>query len=246
MGKFIDLTGKRYSRLTVIEKTDQRANGSVVWRCQCDCGNECFVSSRRLNAGTKSCGCLQKEITSNRMRKDLTGQRFGKLIALEPTNERKHGSIVWKCLCDCGNICYTYTEMLMNGHTQSCGCTRSRGNAKIKNILQENNYLYIAEYPIRINKTNYYFDFAILSDQKAFPVAFIEYDGILHFNQDDSHGWNNKENWLRTQENDKIKNQWCEENNIPLIRIPYTDFDQIDINYIKRRLSDYGLLCPSD
>ena len=44
MGKFIDLTGKRYGRLTVIEKTDQRANGSVVWRCQCDCGNECFVT----------------------------------------------------------------------------------------------------------------------------------------------------------------------------------------------------------
>lgn len=110
----------------------------------------------------------------------------------------------------------------------------------------KNNYLYIAEYPIRINKINYYFDFAILSEGEKSPVAFIEYDGVLHFDQDSSHGWNNEENWLRTQANDKIKNQWCEENNIPLIRIPYTDFDEIDINYIKRRLSEYGLLCTSN
>lgn len=236
MGKCIDLTGKHYGRLTVIEKTNQRANGSVVWKCLCECGNECFVSTRKLNVGTQSCGCLQKEKVSARMRKDLTNQRFGKLVALEPTKERKHGSIVWKCKCDCGNICYTYTEMLMNGHTQSCGCTRSRGNAKVQSILQQENILYQAEFPIRVNDNNYYFDFAILSKDKSIPIAFIEYDGILHFEQDKYHGWNNQENWLRTQENDKIKNEWCQKNNIPLIRIPYTDFDELNSDYIKGRL----------
>jgi len=34
---------------------------------------------------------------------DLTGQRFGKLVAIEPTEKRVSKSVVWKCLCDCGN-----------------------------------------------------------------------------------------------------------------------------------------------
>ena len=70
------------------------------------------------------------------------------------------------------------------------------GNAKIKSILQTNQIPYIAEFPIRINNTNYYFDFAIIQNSK--PVCFIEYDGILHFEQDTHHGWNNEENWKRT------------------------------------------------
>jgi hypothetical protein len=58
-----DLTGNKYTRLTVLFKTAQRDScGSVVWRCRCDCGNETFVSSRLLNSGnTQSCGCLNEE-----------------------------------------------------------------------------------------------------------------------------------------------------------------------------------------
>lgn len=246
MGKFQDLTGQTYGRLTVLEITNQRKNDSVVWKCQCDCGNICYVSTRKLHAGTKSCGCLQKESISSRMRINLTGQKFGKLTALEPTDKRVHGSVVWKCQCDCGNVCYTYTEMLRNGHTQSCGCTKSRGNAKIRSILDKDNVLYIAEYPIRVNNINYYFDFAILNNKNGTPVGFIEYDGILHFEQDSFHGWNNEENWLKTQKNDKIKNQWCKENNIPLIRIPYTELDKINSSYIKEVLQQNGILCVSD
>ena len=37
------------------------------------------------------------------MRKNLTGQKFGKLTALNPTEKRKHGLVIWDCICDCGN-----------------------------------------------------------------------------------------------------------------------------------------------
>lgn len=54
---------------------------------------------------------------------DLTGQRFGKLVAIEPTEKRDSSrSIVWRCVCDCGNKCFARSASLRDGHTQSCGC----------------------------------------------------------------------------------------------------------------------------
>lgn len=56
-----DLKGKRSGKLLVIKRTNKRTNGSVVWLCKCDCGNEKLVMSTRLvNGGTSSCGCIPK------------------------------------------------------------------------------------------------------------------------------------------------------------------------------------------
>lgn len=232
----INLLGQKIGRLTVLEPVDN-IKGRTAWKCQCDCGNIINVTTKSLRSGnTKSCGCLQKEIIRKKMSKDISQQRFGSLIAIEPTEERKHGSVMWKCQCDCGNIHYTTAEILLSGHCQSCGCIRSRGNSKIKRILQLNNIPFIAEYSIRINDVNYYYDFAILKDEKIY--CFIEYDGILHFKQDEYHGWNNKENWEKTKANDCIKNKYALEKNIPLIRIPYWDFEKINFDYLQRKVKE--------
>ena len=63
MGKALDLRGQKFGRLIAIEPTEKRSNdGSIIWRCFCDCGNECFAASPSLRRGdTKSCGCLKKE-----------------------------------------------------------------------------------------------------------------------------------------------------------------------------------------
>lgn len=236
MPAFIDLTGQKFGRLTVIDRAPNK-NGRSAWNCICDCGNTIQVISKSLRSGnTKSCGCLHKELVAKQFSKDISNQKFGNLTAIEPTKERKHGSVVWKCLCDCGNIHYTTAELLLSGHTKSCGCIHSRGNQKIKEILQQNNIHYISEYPIRINGINYFFDFAIMHNNKL--LCFLEYDGILHYQQDKYHGWNNSENWQKTQHNDKIKNEYCDQNGISLIRIPYFDYDKIDINYIKERIKE--------
>lgn len=56
-----DLAGKRFGRLTVIEKHGRCGSGTA-WLCRCDCGNETIVSRNHLVSGnTKSCGCLQRE-----------------------------------------------------------------------------------------------------------------------------------------------------------------------------------------
>ena len=59
MPAFIDLTGQRFGKLTVVERAG-KAHTSVLWSCRCDCGNIVQVPSTSLRKGaTKSCGCTQ-------------------------------------------------------------------------------------------------------------------------------------------------------------------------------------------
>lgn len=60
---FRDLAGRTFGRLTVLSETDKRTNhGTVIWNCQCSCGNRKEVSSGLLLTGhTQSCGCLAKD-----------------------------------------------------------------------------------------------------------------------------------------------------------------------------------------
>lgn len=58
MPKCIDLTGQRFGKLTVLERTENIGT-SAGWRCRCDCGKETVVRTASLRSGgTKSCGCL--------------------------------------------------------------------------------------------------------------------------------------------------------------------------------------------
>lgn len=58
----VDLSGSRFGRLTALYPTDKRLGNSVVWHCQCDCGNEADVASINLrNGSTRSCGCIAHE-----------------------------------------------------------------------------------------------------------------------------------------------------------------------------------------
>jgi hypothetical protein len=54
--------------------------------------------------------------------KNITGQKFERLLVIEPTNLRDHREVVWKCKCDCGSIVYVRGGSLRSGHTKGCGC----------------------------------------------------------------------------------------------------------------------------
>jgi len=70
MSASIDLTGRVFGRLTVLGPTDRRESGNVVWRCRCACGQEILVRTAELTRGrTVSCGCYQREIHAQRLRK---------------------------------------------------------------------------------------------------------------------------------------------------------------------------------
>lgn len=113
--------GFRVGKLTVVEATDLRRQGYTVWRCRCDCGGEILLDTRYLKRGTvKDCGCGSKVRPGQ---KDLTDQRFGKLVCIEPTEKRgPSGGVVWRCHCDCGNDCLAVSTQLTSGYKKSCGC----------------------------------------------------------------------------------------------------------------------------
>lgn len=62
MGKFIDITGEKYGRLTAVYRAENSKKGRTRWSCLCDCGNAKIVESHKLVSGhTSSCGCLWTE-----------------------------------------------------------------------------------------------------------------------------------------------------------------------------------------
>lgn len=220
-----DITGQKFGRLTVIEDTGKRQSGAVVWRCKCDCGNETEVTTGNLQSGhTTSCGCYAKEHTGETLSKDLTGQRFGRLVALERIPGTKDIPTRWKCQCDCGNIAYVSSSCLLRPHgTKSCGCLRSAGEEKILELLRANNIQF--EYQktfddCRFPNTNSLAIFDFYIDNKY----IIEYDGEQHYKVV---GWNTEENFKRIKYRDAYKNKWCKEHNIPIIRIPYTRYQEL-------------------
>jgi len=62
MGKKLNLKGKRFHYLLVLQENGHDKHNKVLWLCQCDCGNQTtVVGSKLVNGSTKSCGCFQKE-----------------------------------------------------------------------------------------------------------------------------------------------------------------------------------------
>ena len=226
-----NLLNQKFSRLLVIEKTNKRHNsGSIIWKCKCDCGNLIEVPTQSLTSGnTKSCGCLQKEkakATGHNTLIDLTNKVFGRLTVIKYSgtiNDRSY----WQCKCKCGTICEIEGYRLRSGKTSSCGCLSSIGEEKISLILKENNISFTKEKTFnscRFKDSNALARFDFYINEKY----LIEFDGIQHFEYKNS-GWDTEEKFQKTQQRDKYKNQWCKDNNIPLIRIPYTKLDTLCI-----------------
>lgn len=88
----------------------------AFWYCQCECGTMKVVSGQELQKkATRSCGCLNREIT------DLTGMKFGRLTVTG--FHHRDTRTYWNCQCECGSagkVIVGYT--LLNGDTRSCGC----------------------------------------------------------------------------------------------------------------------------
>lgn len=119
----------------------------------------------------------------------------------------------WHCKCDCGNECNIDMGNLRSGKSQSCGCVQSKQEEKIIQLLTKNNILFIYQYQFN-NLLNKKFDFYVNNSY------IIEFDGSQHFKYTNT-GWDTKEHFERTHKSDLIKNKYCFEHNIPLIRIPY-------------------------
>ena len=238
MPKKIDLKGQRFYKLLVEEETPKRdAKGSVIWLCKCDCGQTTLASTSDLRSGhKKSCGCWQKEkaaILGKSNLKDLVGQKFGLLtvIAKDKTEKTLNGStkIYWKCKCDCGNEIIVRGNSLQSGNTKSCGCIKSFGEQRILQILQENQ--------LRVEREKTFPDTSFRFDFFVENKYIIEYDGKQHF-QD--YCWGSEHHSIKeSQQRDLEKNKYCHEHKLPIIRIPYTHYADLELKDLLLETSDF-------
>lgn len=246
--------GDKFGRLTVIKRDlKNQVYGRVSWLCKCECGNEVVVIGKNLkNGNTRSCGCLVIDTSKNNLKpllenlEDLTLQTQGRLTVIRLATEEEYankpkGLRYWLCECECGNKTIVSTSDFKMGKVSSCGCLKSKGESYISKILRENNISFAKQYYFNDLKSkqgsHYFFDFGII-DSYGKLLYLIEYDGIQHF--DKNHQFGNKEETLKNiQERDKIKNNYCLEHKIPLIRIPYTYLSKINIIDLKLETSSF-------
>lgn len=228
--KALDLTNKQFGRLTALYKAEKRNDKYTRWVCQCKCGNIIEIRTDYLTSGhTTSCGCLKKEYFG---KKDITNNRYGKLIALYAIGNGK-----WHCRCDCGNECDVDISNLSTGNTQSCGCLKSKGELKINNILTESGINFKTQFSFedcRFPDTNRlaYFDYAIFQDNQL--KYLIEYDGTQH-----SYGWGgDKESLKNIKAKDSFKSYYCYLHNIPLLRLSWKDYEKLSLDFILNKLKD--------
>lgn len=118
-----DLTGRVFSRLTVLGKSDASTPRRLKWLCRCVCGNEISVRTDGLTSGhTNSCGCYNKDRLFEANAKNLAGLTFGRLTVISLNPKYKKGKVSWICKCSCGNTSIVITQSLVDGKTNSCGC----------------------------------------------------------------------------------------------------------------------------
>lgn len=153
-GGIRDLTGKTFTRLTVIaiEKIEKK---KVYWLCRCSCGTWRSIVSNHLTRGvTRSCGCLQKDVVSGIQ--DIIGHRYGRLtvIALDHHYTGQANKSRWICRCSCGVIISSTSSPLATGNTRSCGCLkretaakalyayRKKGHPVVRSVIDRSGYRY--------------------------------------------------------------------------------------------------------
>ena len=236
MSKLIDMTGQKIGAWKVLTRAENDKRGRAQWLCECSlCGKQKVVSGINLRGGQSySCGCTKMEKMRQSCIKDETDKTYGYLHVLrQATPQEKQlkikghttNGVYWVCEClKCGNPYFIVKgDYLRNGDTKSCGCLTSKNEVKIATMLNKLNLLYKTQYTfLDLTSTGrgcdrLMFDFAILNSNNE-VLYLIEYDGEQHFYQENT--WN-LESFIATCRNDDLKNNYCFNNNIPLIRIPF-------------------------
>ena len=114
------ILGERFGKLVVIGPSAEIRYGCHTVLCRCDCGNLTYVLTSSLrNGNTRRFGC--------RKTRDISGKRFGSLVAVEPMGEvhPTNKTRLWRCVCDCGRETVVDYKHLADGERVSCGCLRS-------------------------------------------------------------------------------------------------------------------------
>ena len=223
--QLINELGNRYGLLTIIDSTKDK-NNKTVWICQCDCGNIRILRGhdlRRGNNTTCGSGCKLKYLRNSTF-KDLTGQKFNKLTVLYFKEINKNHQSVWHCKCDCGNECDIIGCRMIEGVIQSCGCITSSNEIEINKYLKQLNINFKSEQTFEdlfgLKNGHLRYDFAIYNKNNSI-IGLIEYQGDQHFKSVDY--WGGNQGLQIRQQHDKLKYDYAESHNIPLLYLTKQD-----------------------
>lgn len=149
----------------------------------------------------------------------------------------KDSGLKLKFMCDKGHIFKMSFCDFRNENSRCPSCKLSKGEREIRQTLDDYNINYIEQYEF-IDCKNILplsFDFAILNKEEKL-VGVVEFDGKQHFEPVEYFG--GKRKYEEGKKNDAIKNKYCFNNNIFLLRIPYWDYSKIK-SIIKDNFEDY-------
>lgn len=132
-----DVAGQRFGSLTAlcalnpVQAKKMGLRDNAYWLCRCDCGEGAIVSSKNLKVTTlcADCGARKRAEALNRERRlDITGHRYGALLAIRFDHIGRAGDAHWLFACDCGGEKVIPAKYVRHGNTLSCGCLKYRKN----------------------------------------------------------------------------------------------------------------------
>ena len=219
---FINEISKINPNIEIISKYTT-CDEPIYVKCKID-GYEWKTTPERLLAGRGCKQCANQKLRLSN--DDFTAKLKLILPNIEPISEYLNTNTYIKYRCkQCGLIHKALPYNLLHGY--GCPiCNVSKGENKCLTFFINHQINYIAQYKyedlLGVGGGQLKFDFAIVNNSLK-VLGLVEYDGIFHYEkQYEGDGFE------RTQTHDKIKNEYCKEHNIPLLRIPYWEYDNID------------------
>lgn len=232
-----DISGQKFGSLIALYPTEKRekSSGGVYWLCQCDCGGTRLATTYSLESGhVKYC----PECMAYRQALSHVGKRFGKLVITEIAKEGRASNNGLLCFaeCDCGNIIKIPISFILrkNGQ-QSCGrCVVSKGENKVKKTLEDMGVYFLQQENFdktfkRPDTTRCCFADFYLPNQNI----VIEYNGEQHYHPVEYFG--GEQGFIKLKDRDRWKKQFYYNHNLKLIVIPYTDYENISVEYLIQR-----------
>lgn len=207
-----------FSPYEVYPNSDKRA-----W-FTCDCGYEFNVMVKAVNRGNWCASCAGRPKVTNEWVDERIRYRNIKRLS-DYVNARTH--IEWQCTI-CQNQWVATWDNINNSYSGCPNCASSRGEKRIYSYLSSRGYNFEKEVSfddLRDNPTKKLrYDFGIYDDDDNL-LCMIEYDGIQHTIQQPRQ---TDEEFASYQRRDRIKDEYAKSNDIPLLRIPYTEFDSVE------------------
>ena len=214
------------------------SNGEIIFKCY-KCGNNYKTTLNQFKQGCRCPSCSRIAGKQKLIESLISDEYNFAVINKELLEEwdwnknekspysytpRSGQKVFWICK-KCGYHFYSTIANRVCGESGCPKCIFSKGENRINKFLKENEIEYASQYRIEEckNKKQLPFDFAVWINHQ---LVLIEYQGRHHTSAIEAFG--GEENLIRVKSNDKIKEDFCLKNNIPLIKIDYKDYKNIE------------------